>query len=253
MRSLRDETKFHRMIGFAKRLPHIRQRTARDLRLDLARAADRFFGDLERRALSGDWLEAMLSGLDRRSSHYRTALTLVALIHRALAKYPEQRPADANEMRLSLLGATPAPSGTQLLPDTPTEPAAPPPPIGATGPQRRPPRQPKSLRLLWTVVFGVVIAVLGIALAQRLGDTSTPTDEPTVRQQAPANADAGEQAPEAGAEQAPEAGGEQAPDAGDDQQQEGVAPPAPDAAATPEADAAPQEEPAPAPEPEPTG
>jgi 5-methylcytosine-specific restriction enzyme subunit McrC len=54
---------------------------SRDLRLDLARAADRFFGDLERRSLSGDWLETMLSGLDRRSSHYRTALTLVALIH----------------------------------------------------------------------------------------------------------------------------------------------------------------------------
>lgn len=54
---------------------------SRDLRLDLARAADRFFGDLERRPLSGDWLESMLSGLDRRSSHDRTALTLVALIH----------------------------------------------------------------------------------------------------------------------------------------------------------------------------
>lgn len=52
-----------------------------DLRLDLARAADRFFGDLERRPLSADWLEAMLSGLDRRSSHYRTALTLIALLH----------------------------------------------------------------------------------------------------------------------------------------------------------------------------
>lgn len=54
---------------------------SRDLRLDLARSADRFFGDLERRPLSTDWLEAMLSGLDRRSSHYRTALTLIALIH----------------------------------------------------------------------------------------------------------------------------------------------------------------------------
>jgi len=53
----------------------------RDLRLDLARAADRFLGDLERRPLSTDWLEAMLSGIDRRSSHYRTALTLIALIH----------------------------------------------------------------------------------------------------------------------------------------------------------------------------
>lgn len=54
---------------------------SRDLRLDLSRAADRFFGDLERRPLSADWLEAMLSGLDRRSSHYRTAVTLIALIH----------------------------------------------------------------------------------------------------------------------------------------------------------------------------
>jgi 5-methylcytosine-specific restriction endonuclease McrBC regulatory subunit McrC len=54
---------------------------SRDLRLDLSRAADRFFGDLERHPLSADWLEAMLSGLDRRSSHYRTALTLVALIY----------------------------------------------------------------------------------------------------------------------------------------------------------------------------
>jgi 5-methylcytosine-specific restriction enzyme subunit McrC len=54
---------------------------SRDLRLDLARAADRFFGDLERRALSADALEAMLSRLDRRSSHYRTALTLIVLIH----------------------------------------------------------------------------------------------------------------------------------------------------------------------------
>jgi 5-methylcytosine-specific restriction enzyme subunit McrC len=54
---------------------------SRDLRLDLARAADRFFGDLEHRPLSTDRLETMLSGLDRRSSHYRTALTLIALIH----------------------------------------------------------------------------------------------------------------------------------------------------------------------------
>jgi 5-methylcytosine-specific restriction enzyme subunit McrC len=54
---------------------------SRDLRLDLARAADRLFGDLERRPLGGAWLEVMISGLDRRSSHYRTALTLVALIY----------------------------------------------------------------------------------------------------------------------------------------------------------------------------
>jgi DNA topoisomerase-1 len=33
-RVVRDETKFDRMIGFARRLPHIRQQTTRDLRLD---------------------------------------------------------------------------------------------------------------------------------------------------------------------------------------------------------------------------
>ena len=54
---------------------------SRDLRLDLARAADRFLGDLDRCPLSANWLEAMLAGLDRRSSHYRTALTLIALIY----------------------------------------------------------------------------------------------------------------------------------------------------------------------------
>jgi 5-methylcytosine-specific restriction enzyme subunit McrC len=54
---------------------------SRDLRLDLSRSADRFFGDTDRRPLSSDWLEAMLYGLDRRSSHYRTALTLIGLIH----------------------------------------------------------------------------------------------------------------------------------------------------------------------------
>ena len=52
-----------------------------DLRLDLARAADRFFGDLTRIDLNADILRAMVDGLDRRTSHYRTALTLVALIH----------------------------------------------------------------------------------------------------------------------------------------------------------------------------
>ena len=52
-----------------------------DLRLDLARAADRFFGDLQRTMLDTDSLRGVVDGLDRRSSHYRTALTLIALIH----------------------------------------------------------------------------------------------------------------------------------------------------------------------------
>lgn len=52
-----------------------------DLRLDLARAADRFFGDLSRISLNADMLRAMLDGLDRRSSHYHNALTLIELIY----------------------------------------------------------------------------------------------------------------------------------------------------------------------------
>ena len=52
-----------------------------DLRLDLARAADRFFGDLTRIDIDAEVLRVMVDGLDRRTSHYRTALTLIALIH----------------------------------------------------------------------------------------------------------------------------------------------------------------------------
>ncbi|MBI2567008.1 MAG: hypothetical protein HYV63_08270 [Candidatus Schekmanbacteria bacterium] len=52
-----------------------------DLRLELARSADRFFGDLTRAPLDAELLRTILDGLDRRSSHYRTALTLIALIH----------------------------------------------------------------------------------------------------------------------------------------------------------------------------
>lgn len=52
-----------------------------DLRLDLARAADRFFGDLSRISLEADLLRGHVERLDRRSSHYRTALTLITLIY----------------------------------------------------------------------------------------------------------------------------------------------------------------------------
>jgi 5-methylcytosine-specific restriction enzyme subunit McrC len=51
-----------------------------DLRLELARSADRFFGDLTRIELNAELIRSYLENLNRRSSHYRTALTLVALI-----------------------------------------------------------------------------------------------------------------------------------------------------------------------------
>jgi 5-methylcytosine-specific restriction enzyme subunit McrC len=69
-----------------------------DLRLDLARAADRFFGDLTRTTLDAQQFRTLVEGLDRRSSHYRTALTLIALIHHG-ARLSEH--AEAGAMPLS--------------------------------------------------------------------------------------------------------------------------------------------------------
>ncbi len=51
-----------------------------NLRLDLARLADRVFGDLTRVGLDADLLASLMGRLDRRTGHYSTALTLVALI-----------------------------------------------------------------------------------------------------------------------------------------------------------------------------
>lgn len=69
-----------------------------DLRLDLARAADRFFGDLTRTPLDAERLRTILDGLDRRSSHYRTALIVIALLHHG-ARLGEH--AEAGAMPLS--------------------------------------------------------------------------------------------------------------------------------------------------------
>lgn len=69
-----------------------------DLRLDLARAADRFFGDLTRIRLDAQHLRTLVDELDRRSSHYRTALTLIALIQHG-ARLSEH--AEAGAMPLS--------------------------------------------------------------------------------------------------------------------------------------------------------
>jgi len=53
---------------------------SRDLRIDLARSADSLFGDTTRIPLSSSHLDQLLRKIDRTSSHYRTALTLIALI-----------------------------------------------------------------------------------------------------------------------------------------------------------------------------
>jgi eukaryotic-like serine/threonine-protein kinase len=107
---------------------------------------------------------------------------VVALVHRALAKDPADRPADADEMREALIAAAVgAPHGTQVLhggaastqvvppggPIGPTEPVAP----AATAPVAPPPR-----RGWWMVVLALV--VLGVLAALWLRDVATNTDEP---------------------------------------------------------------------------
>jgi len=52
-----------------------------DLRLDLARSAERLLGEMAPIAVTPDALRQVLASLDRRSSHYRTALTLILLIN----------------------------------------------------------------------------------------------------------------------------------------------------------------------------
>lgn len=66
-----------------------------DLRLDLARAADRFFGHLRRIPLDGQLLREQAGGLDRRSSHYRDAIYLVTLIYQGSRISDHTRPGDA--------------------------------------------------------------------------------------------------------------------------------------------------------------
>jgi serine/threonine-protein kinase len=150
---------------------------------------------------------------------------LVAVVHRALSKDPDQRPADANGMREHLIAAAAGASpGTQLLDSAAAStqmvaPAGPTAPIDRTRPaeRSRPPTQtapaapPRSRRFgLWLVMV-VLLGVLGLAAAQWLSNRTTPTDAPTDRaSQAPA-ADEGDE------------------EAGDsDQDQGGAAPAEPD-------------------------
>lgn len=62
-----------------------------ELSLDLARAADRFFGDLTHIELDGETLRECIESLNRRSSHYQTALTLVQLIHQGARLHSHER------------------------------------------------------------------------------------------------------------------------------------------------------------------
>jgi 5-methylcytosine-specific restriction enzyme subunit McrC len=71
---------------------------SQQLGMDLARAADRIFGDIARIPLSSDAIASTVAALDRRSSHYGAAVKLTALIYEAtcLGEYTA-----AGEMPLS--------------------------------------------------------------------------------------------------------------------------------------------------------
>ena len=66
-----------------------------DLRIDLARGADRFFGHIQRIQLNGRVLRELVQGLDRRSSHYLDALYLVTLIYQGSCVSDHTRSGDA--------------------------------------------------------------------------------------------------------------------------------------------------------------
>ena len=67
---------------------------SRELRLELARSADRLFGDLTRISLGSDTLRSTLEALDRRSSHYRTAVILIGLIYQGARLGDHERAGD---------------------------------------------------------------------------------------------------------------------------------------------------------------
>jgi serine/threonine protein kinase len=135
---------------------------------------------------------------------------LVALVHQALSKDPEERPADANEMRTALLRSAPSPAGTQLLPepDAHTQAvgvAGAPPPQAPTrptpAPLAPPPRRRRSLQWLWALIISALLTVAVLLAVERFTEVPAPTDEPTAQEQAPADPDAGQQAPAGAGEQ----------------------------------------------------
>jgi serine/threonine protein kinase len=171
---------------------------------------------------------------------------LVALVHQALSKDPEERPADANDMRTALLRGVPSPTGTQLLPgpDASTQavgvagaspPRTPTQPTPAPPPRRRP-----SLQWLWALIVGALVTVVVLLAVQRFTEAPAPTDEPTMQEQAPADPDDDQQAPAGAGEQEPQADEqpaepeepEAAPAASEPPPDDGAVPEAPDEDAT---------------------
>jgi serine/threonine protein kinase len=163
---------------------------------------------------------------------------LVALVHKALSKDPDQRPIDASEMRTALLRSTPSRTGTQLMVEPDAEPQAvvqdadPPSPTPPTVPTpEEAPRRPSSLQWLWALVISALLTVAVLLAIQWLSDARAPTDQPTAQEQTPADPGADELAPAGGGEQ------QQQPQ---DQEQPAAPPPqtetAPDASQAPAAD-----------------
>jgi hypothetical protein len=170
---------------------------------------------------------------------------MVALVHRALSKDPEDRPADANEMRTALLRTTPSAGGTQLLPDAGADTeavgvGAPPP--GRTPAQQGPPPPPRgrSLQWLWALIISALLTVAVLLAVQRFTEAPAPDDQPTAQEQAPADPDAQQQAPAgAGAQEQPQ-NEEDPADAGQPEEAPVASEPPPDTEAEP---AVPEDEP----------
>lgn len=110
---------------------------------------------------------------------------LVELIHRAMAKDPADRPADAVEMRAELLASTQGDPGTRLLPG----PAAGTQQVGASSsgsgtemlppvPTTRPRRRTPVLVWIVVIVLIAVVGVLGVQLATQNTPTPAPSTEP---------------------------------------------------------------------------
>jgi len=193
---------------------------------------------------------------------------LAALVHRALSKDPEQRPADANEMREQLIAAAEGVSpGTQLLDGaaaTTEVVAAPGPTVPVDRTRSAPPTRaaptatPRRSRRfgLWLAMV-VLLGVLGLVAAQWLAGWTAPTDAPADDvSEAPAGADEGADTDEGagdtdegqgGADPEPDAPPEDpqgAPDTGDGDTDEEAPEPDPEGEAPPDTPPGDEEPPA---------
>ena len=176
---------------------------------------------------------------------------LVAVVHAAMSKDPEQRPADANDMREALIAAAAGRrAGTMLLdhgagtqaiagPTVPVDRSRP--GSDTTPPPPAPPRRSRRFGLLLAAL--VLVGALGLLAAQFLDLGGTPSDDPTaqVTDPAPAGGDPQDEGQDSGGQD--DSGGQQ----DDEQDAPGAAPPDVEPEEPPADDGGGEDEPAPDP------